>query len=108
MRGATRKLVKLLALADSAVGFSRFFERSLGVVLMYHSIGESRRNVSGYFTSVGEFEQHMRFLLENYSVVRLRDFLDGTQGIAMRKRIAITFDDGYMDFSTDALPLLAR
>lgn len=98
----------MLAWGDSALRFSRLFERSLGAILMYHSIGEPLGNVFTRAPTVDEFERQMVFLRETCDVVRLRDFFTDARERPERKRVAITFDDGYMNFFTHALPVLVR
>jgi peptidoglycan/xylan/chitin deacetylase (PgdA/CDA1 family) len=88
--------------------FTRIFvRRKEAAVLMYHSIADS-----DWFFSVPprDFEHQMRYLKENFNPVKLRDvaeFVRGERELPPRS-VAITFDDGYEDFYTNALPILEK
>ena len=84
-------------------------------VLMYHSISEDGGNdFSGYYrvtTTPGIFERHMRLLHEGgYTVVGLEKGLDLLlqRGVKTEKLVALTFDDGFRDFFTAALPVIQK
>lgn len=81
-------------------------------VLVYHSIGEPTDVSHGYSLRVGpaRFEEQLAHLREHCAVVPLERI---ASHIADRRpfepnTIAITFDDGYRDNYTEALPLLQR
>jgi len=69
-------------------------------VLIYHSIG----NIGNQPTSPDVFENHMRYLSREYEIVDLPGVLDRGD----KRRIAVTFDDGFVDFYRNALPVLKR
>ena len=84
-------------------------------ILMYHSISDGVKNaVHQYYqtdTSPQVFAAHMKFLDENkYSVISLQDaskiFNGGNS--AHIKPVIITFDDGFADFHSEALPILSQ
>jgi peptidoglycan/xylan/chitin deacetylase (PgdA/CDA1 family) len=82
---------------------------------MYHSISErTDPHAFPYYriiTHPAIFEKHLRFLQENkYTVVPVFAFLNNSNSEALidKKRVAITFDDGYKDFYTNAFPLLKK
>lgn len=82
-------------------------QKPQAAVLMYHSVSDS-----GWFFSVSpeEFNRQMRYVKERCTPVRLRDiadFLEGKRSLP-RRAVAVTFDDGYRDFETHALPILQR
>ncbi len=79
-------------------------------ILMYHSISADETSARHPYyqttTTPKVFEQHLRFLRENdYRVVRL-DELANYQGAG--RAVVITFDDGFLDFYTQAFPILER
>jgi peptidoglycan/xylan/chitin deacetylase (PgdA/CDA1 family) len=76
-------------------------------VLLYHSISQTD---SRYAVTPHIFAQQMRYLKAHYCPVRLlevAEFVKG-QGTLPDRAIAVTFDDGYADFFTNAFPLLEK
>jgi peptidoglycan/xylan/chitin deacetylase (PgdA/CDA1 family) len=80
-------------------------------ILMYHSLADEFGERHPYFetnTSPKIFAAHMRYLSENgYTVVSLSE----AAGETLRKderKVAITFDDGYLNFYTEGAPILAK
>ena len=78
-------------------------------ILMYHSIAENPDDP--FAVSVGAFREQISWLSKHgFEVVSLSFLLRSIEarnyGI-LRKRVVITFDDGYRDFVTDALPILS-
>jgi peptidoglycan/xylan/chitin deacetylase (PgdA/CDA1 family) len=77
-------------------------------ILAYHSI-----SVDGATTSILPeiFEEHLRLLRRHgVAFVSLESVVDWRRGKKKlpRKAVAITFDDGYEDFESAALPLLEK
>lgn len=77
-------------------------------VLMYHSVEPESPD---YLTvSAGTFEEHMRFLKDNFTVI------SGAQGADMHKGlipvpehpVIVTFDDGFLPVAQYAVPVLQR
>lgn len=75
-------------------------------ILMYHSIGERFGNPSGRHVSVEEFRQQLQLFAANSTIVPLDELL--SESVPGQKRLALTFDDGYRNFLTEALPVLRR
>jgi peptidoglycan/xylan/chitin deacetylase (PgdA/CDA1 family) len=72
------------------------------VVLCYHSVNPS----PGYLSLSPElFDAHLDWLQRNCAVVALSDLV-ADRAQAAKPRVAITFDDGYADNHTHALPRL--
>jgi peptidoglycan/xylan/chitin deacetylase (PgdA/CDA1 family) len=84
-------------------------------ILMYHSISDDNESTTHPYyhinTTPAVFTEQMRFLSENdYSVVDLHDLkncFDRNNNLT-RKFVVITFDDGYLDFYTNAFPILQK
>ncbi len=68
-------------------------------ILCYHSISDNGWRFS---TKVSNFEEQITYLKQNYKIRSLSEILSGKNGIA------ITFDDGYEDIYTNALPILKK
>jgi peptidoglycan/xylan/chitin deacetylase (PgdA/CDA1 family) len=85
-------------------------------ILMYHRVPEfDECKGHPYYctnTTVAVFERQMRFLHENgYRTVSVPEAYQAVQSLVPnpgQKLVAITFDDGYRDFYTNAFPILNR
>jgi len=92
-------------------GFFKLFKRQNGnelAVLMYHSISDTDWQFS---VSPKSFEDQLQFLKKNnYNFLTPRRLLDVISGNTLfpKKGILITFDDGYGDFTKNALPILRK
>lgn len=77
------------------------------VVLMYHATNRSDWKLA---VSPGAFERQMSYLAQNGWVVSLADivaYVKGEKDLPARA-VAVTFDDGYRDVLSEALPILER
>lgn len=71
-------------------------------MLTYHSVaGDGWRPIP-----VETFRHHLQLLTECYEVVDLPAVAGPDSADAAQKRVALTFDDGYLDFYTNVFPLL--
>lgn len=81
---------------------------------MYHSISDNLFGMSHPYFHINTlpvvFSRQMRWLRNaGYRTIDLSEALTGLQaGADLSKTIVITFDDGYRDFYTDALPVLKQ
>jgi peptidoglycan/xylan/chitin deacetylase (PgdA/CDA1 family) len=75
------------------------------VVLVYHRVAETQDDPYGQAVRPETFARHLELLAREHPIRPLRDLVerryeDGT--------VAITFDDGYADNLSEALPLMAK
>ncbi len=80
-------------------------------ILLYHSISEhTSPRFAPWAVSPALFASHLRHLRENgYTPLSVSQLAHLIAGARLPERpVAITFDDGFADFYTDALPLLER
>ncbi len=74
-------------------------------ILMYHRIDDNVDDFWKLNVSKGVFEKHISYISRNYEVLRLDD--DWSKEVNSEKKyVVITFDDGYANNYTDALPIL--
>ncbi|MBF0488573.1 MAG: polysaccharide deacetylase family protein [Nitrospirae bacterium] len=80
------------------------------IVLMYHNIGRPPKGarLPGLYVSPEAFHLQMRYLrVAGFTIVPLDGILDFISGQSHVKRpVALTFDDGFQDFSDNAWPVL--
>jgi len=89
-----------LALGEYRTRFSRWLPNTSNAILTYHSVGDPGKYGN---VSPERLRRDLRYLIEAFEVVDLPDVLRApTSG---SKRVAVTFDDGYENFYTHALPL---
>ncbi len=76
-------------------------------VLMYHRIIDSNYNFWKLNVSPRTFEEHIRYISQNYKVLRLEEEWSNIVE-ADQKYVVVTFDDGYADNYRYALPILEK
>ena len=77
------------------------------LVLLYHRVADDLVDSQLLAVSPTHFRQHLEVLKMQYRVVPLRQLLrEVQQGGGRPNTVALTFDDGYLDNLTHALPLL--
>jgi peptidoglycan/xylan/chitin deacetylase (PgdA/CDA1 family) len=75
------------------------------MILMYHNLGDA----AGFNTvSAVNFVRQLSWLRDQaYTITQMDDYVDRLRtGIALRKHVALTFDDAYESFQEIALPIL--
>lgn len=80
-----------------------------GGVLLYHRVAEPDLDPFNLCVSPANFERHLAALAENGRVLSLHEFMEKkNRGQLERGSVSLTFDDGYLDVLTHALPLLEK
>jgi len=74
-------------------------------ILCYHRVSDDLRD--HVTVGIEQFDQQIAFLKANYTIIGLRDLLDGSLN-TQKTPVAITFDDGYLDNYENAFPILAK
>jgi peptidoglycan/xylan/chitin deacetylase (PgdA/CDA1 family) len=79
------------------------------LLLMYHSIGPADYDPFHITVRPQRFEEQMR-LLDRLGIrgTSVRELLETPAQDVPGRRVGLTFDDGYQDFVTEAMPVLAR
>ncbi|HEX2866162.1 MAG TPA: FkbM family methyltransferase [Ignavibacteriales bacterium] len=78
-------------------------------VLLYHRVALDPLDTQLLSVSPKNFEEQIKFLKDNFKIVHLRNLIDEIKNKALvPNTIAITFDDGYLDNFTNALPILEK
>ena len=72
------------------------------LVLAYHRVADLERDPQALAVGAERFRAQMRFLRERYQLLRLEDSWPRVE----RPAAIVTFDDGYADNATTALPIL--
>ena len=112
--GAAKRLSLSLLSIAGALRIAEFLSSRSLLVLTYHRVIPRDPGVAGQrppntlFTD--EFEEQMAFVAKRYNVLagdKLRAVIEGTESIS-RYSLAITFDDGYENNFSHALPILQR
>jgi peptidoglycan/xylan/chitin deacetylase (PgdA/CDA1 family) len=93
--------------------FQSYFSNSV-TILMYHRVlSEIQMNwhpfiSNGISISTDYFEEHIRYIRENYRVLTLDDYVTRNFIDEKKPPVIITFDDGYKDNLLNALPILRK
>jgi peptidoglycan/xylan/chitin deacetylase (PgdA/CDA1 family) len=82
------------------------------VILCFHGVTErlerNRNDHSGLHIRADRFDAQLKYLQSHYKVISLADFLHAVVNNAQcpERSVVLTFDDGYRNFLTAALPRL--
>jgi peptidoglycan/xylan/chitin deacetylase (PgdA/CDA1 family) len=100
------------------IGLTRlvaWWNRKRVVILCYHGVTERRKrhpsDPAGLHIRADRFEVQLDYLRRHYHVISLAEFLQarGNNDPLPDRSVVLTFDDGYRNFLTGALPrLIAR
>lgn len=73
-------------------------------VLMYHGVSDVTWGIANLFMKVNDFEEQLKYINENFETI----FMEDIDKFGSKKAVVLTFDDGYVDFYTNVLPLLKK
>lgn len=96
-----KTLWEWIARLDSRFSLSALTANSSNAIVIYHSIGDPRLSLD---ISTERFERDIEFLSTEYEIVDLETVV--TADDSNQKLVALTFDDGYKNFYTNAFPIL--
>lgn len=92
---------------ETALGGVTMQHKGQNKLVMYHGIDTRGGNpFNGRHTPVAYFEKHIQFLTRHYRVVPLTTYFN--ECASATNLCAITFDDGYVNNLTNALPVLEK
>ena len=106
-----KRKVLVPLLYQSGIPFRSWKAGQQNVILNYHGvIAEPFARINNRHVSAAQFEQDLRFYHKHFDVVSLADIFahpagPGSKG---RPKLAVTFDDGFENNLTTALPLLEK
>jgi peptidoglycan/xylan/chitin deacetylase (PgdA/CDA1 family) len=76
------------------------------LILCFHGVSNLKNNINKRHMPVAQFEALITYLKNNFDIVSVQDiFLDIK---TKKKRVALTFDDGYLNNYSVAWPLLKK
>jgi peptidoglycan/xylan/chitin deacetylase (PgdA/CDA1 family) len=106
-----RKLLFRLSYRGGLHHLFRYFNRQALTVLLYHGVAPKQNqgiyNYKGKNISPEAFRQHLSYIARYYTVLPLDEAFQRLRECTLpHYALAITFDDGYRNFYTHALPLL--
>lgn len=94
----------IIQVLDSKCEYADVAKNDCAKVLLYHRVIKLKKDIWRLGIPPLGFEKQMRYLKQNYDIVRFEDIDLSISG----RQIAITFDDGYADNYLYALPILDR
>ncbi len=80
------------------------------LIIMYHGVRRGNNRINGRHITAVQFEKHLKFFKDHFSIVPLQALCDMKRaGVTPDKHtIALTFDDGFVNNLTVAVPLLEK
>jgi peptidoglycan/xylan/chitin deacetylase (PgdA/CDA1 family) len=99
---------RLLGRALFGAGLDAVLLHDTAMVVAFHRVHDTGCP-EPLTVSVRAFEQYCRFFRDHFRVVSLGELVTRMErGLSLRRELAITFDDGYLDNHDTAAPILER
>jgi peptidoglycan/xylan/chitin deacetylase (PgdA/CDA1 family) len=95
------------ALCSFGMPYHHFLSAEKNIILMYHGVCKESNPYNRRHCYLADFEKQMRYLKKCANIISVEDFFEGRFDRG-RSNVAITFDDGYLNNLTYALPVLER
>jgi methionyl-tRNA formyltransferase len=77
------------------------------IILLYHRVSDEFRD--SVTIGIERFDQHMAFISKHYTLVSLKQVVEGEiPRNASKPVLAVSFDDGYLDNFENAAPILLK
>ncbi len=109
MTGPLRRILESAASRAGAHYVGRRGNRRRLLIVCYHGVARAGDPRHWLLMPAGVFDGQLAHLARHYRVLRIDDALAELRGNGLQQPTAcITFDDGYHNNITEALPLLAR
>lgn len=102
----TLKLLHKAALKGGVARLLSWMTSDHDRIFMYHRVSDDEGLISDGAICRSTFKAQLDLIMEKYEVVPLADLVSN-QG-SSRPRVALTFDDGYLDFYEIVFPILRR
>lgn len=83
-----------------------FFTKNENLILCFHGVSTVKSDFNNRHMAVSQFESLIVYLKQNFEIVSNQEIF--SNNISSKKRISITFDDGYLNNYTIALPILKK
>ncbi|MBN1602875.1 MAG: polysaccharide deacetylase family protein [Chitinispirillaceae bacterium] len=85
-------------------------KKGQSVILMYHRVVDPSKTDEfiepGMYVTPKTFKMHLKLLAGYFDVISLQHLFERSATSSKKPQCAITFDDGWLDFYTNAYPLL--
>jgi len=109
LKDAVKDIFYFMGLSDLLLSFSRHGKYPKFLVLTYHRVCPHYEKDGYLGVPEDVFEQHMKFMRNNFKVVSMTDGLNALNSVNSGEiYAAINFDDGYMDNYLHAFPVLKK
>jgi peptidoglycan/xylan/chitin deacetylase (PgdA/CDA1 family) len=77
------------------------------IILLYHRVSDEFRD--SVTIGIERFDQHMAYISKHYTVVSLKQVVEGNiPRSSFKPVLAVSFDDGYLDNFENAAPILMK